>query len=40
VAGVQWERSGAATTFYTGAAFSVLAAVPIVGRGRRLGETA
>jgi MFS family permease len=34
VAGVLWERVGAAATFYAGAAFSVLAAVLIVGRGR------
>jgi MFS family permease len=34
VAGVLWERAGAAATFYAGAAFSVLAAVLIVGRGR------
>jgi MFS family permease len=32
VAGVLWERVGAAATFYAGAAFSVLAAVLIVGR--------
>jgi MFS family permease len=36
VAGVLWERHGAAATFYAGAAFSVLAAVLIVGRGKRL----
>jgi predicted MFS family arabinose efflux permease len=35
VAGVLWERVGAAATFYAGAAFSVLAAVLIVGRMRR-----
>jgi predicted MFS family arabinose efflux permease len=34
VAGVLWQRVGAATTFYAGAAFSVLAAILIVGRGR------
>lgn len=34
VAGVLWQRVGAAATFYAGAAFSVLAAVLIVGRGR------
>jgi MFS family permease len=34
VAGVLWERNGAAATFYAGAAFSVLAAVLIVGRGK------
>jgi MFS family permease len=34
VAGVLWERIGAAATFYAGAAFSVLAAVLIVGRLR------
>jgi len=34
VAGVLWERVGAAATFYAGAAFSVLAAILIVGRGR------
>jgi MFS family permease len=35
VAGVLWERVGAAATFYAGAAFSVLAAVLIAGRMRR-----
>jgi MFS family permease len=35
VAGVLWERVGAAATFYAGAAFSVLAAVLIAGRLRR-----
>jgi MFS family permease len=34
VAGVLWERVGAATTFYAGAAFSVVAAILIVGRAR------
>jgi MFS family permease len=34
VAGVLWERVGAAATFYAGAAFSVLAALLVVGRGR------
>lgn len=34
VAGVLWQRVGAAATFYAGAAFSVLAAILIVGRGR------
>jgi MFS family permease len=34
VAGVLWERVGAAATFYAGAAFSVLAAVLIAGRQR------
>jgi MFS family permease len=34
VAGVLWQRMGAAATFYAGAAFSVLAAILIVGRGR------
>jgi MFS family permease len=36
VAGVLWERVGAAATFYAGAAFSVLAAVLIVGRAARI----
>jgi MFS family permease len=40
VAGVLWERHGAATTFYAGAAFSVLAALLITGRARRLEGTA
>jgi MFS family permease len=31
LAGVLWERHGAATTFYAGAAFSVLAALLIIG---------
>lgn len=35
VAGVLWERVGAAATFYAGAAFSVLAAMLIVGRRAR-----
>ena len=35
VAGLLWERAGAAATFYAGAAFSVLAAILIVGRLRR-----
>jgi MFS family permease len=35
VAGVLWERVGAAATFYAGAAFSVLAAVLIAARMRR-----
>jgi MFS family permease len=34
VAGVLWERAGAAATFYAGAGFSVLAAVLIVGRAQ------
>jgi MFS family permease len=34
VAGVLWERVGAAATFYAGAAFSVLAAILIVLRSR------
>jgi MFS family permease len=34
VAGVLWERVGAAGTFHAGAAFSVLAALLVVGRGR------
>jgi MFS family permease len=38
VAGVLWERHGAATTFYAGAAFSVLTALLIIGRARRLGD--
>ncbi len=36
VAGMLWERFGAAATFYSGAALSVVAAVLIMGRGRRL----
>jgi MFS family permease len=40
VAGVLWERHGAAATFYAGAAFSVLAALLIIGRARRLAGTA
>jgi predicted MFS family arabinose efflux permease len=32
LAGLLWEHHGAATTFYAGAAFSVLAAVLIVAR--------
>lgn len=36
VAGVLWERVGAAATFYAGAAFSVLAAVLIAGRAARI----
>jgi predicted MFS family arabinose efflux permease len=32
VAGLLWERIGAAATFYAGAAFSVLAAILIAGR--------
>lgn len=35
VAGMLWERFGAAATFYSGAALSVVAAVLIMGRGRR-----
>jgi predicted MFS family arabinose efflux permease len=34
-AGLLWERSGAAATFYAGAAFSVLAAMLIVFAARR-----
>jgi predicted MFS family arabinose efflux permease len=34
VAGVLWERVGAAATFYAGAAFSVLAAILIMLRSR------
>jgi len=34
VAGVLWERMGAAATFYAGAAFSVLAAILIMVRSR------
>jgi MFS family permease len=34
VAGVLWERVGAAATFYAGAAFSMLAAILVVGRRR------
>lgn len=34
LAGVLWEHLGAATTFYAGAGFSVLAAVLIMGRSR------
>jgi MFS family permease len=34
VAGVLWERPGAAATFHAGAGFSVLAAILIVVRGR------
>lgn len=33
IAGALWERLGAATTFYAGALFSVLAAILIVSRG-------
>jgi predicted MFS family arabinose efflux permease len=35
VAGMLWEQFGAAATFYTGAAFSVLAALLIISRDRR-----
>jgi MFS family permease len=35
VAGALWERSGPATTFYAGAAFSVIAAALILGRSRK-----
>jgi MFS family permease len=35
IAGVLWERAGAPATFHAGAGFGVLAAVLIVGRGRR-----
>jgi MFS family permease len=35
VAGVLWERHGAAATFYAGAAFSVLAALLVTGRARQ-----
>jgi predicted MFS family arabinose efflux permease len=33
IAGALWERLGAATTFYAGASFSLLAAILIVSRG-------
>jgi MFS family permease len=35
VAGMLWDRFGAAATFYSGASFSVAAAVLIIGGGRR-----
>ena len=38
VAGLLWERAGAAATFYAGAAFSVLAAMLIAGRLRGSGD--
>lgn len=33
IAGTLWEQLGAATTFYAGALFSVLAAILIISRG-------
>jgi predicted MFS family arabinose efflux permease len=38
IAGLLWERLGPATTFHAGAAFSVIAAVLILGRRRRHGS--